>query len=175
MSEKLPTPVKKDWQEKWQNTHFSVCDYTAKWVQVILWHCCLSGAEASYLCTYGVLGEQLVAWSSFPNGSVLLSLALYLSAHTVSRANGQNAHRLAGVRDTALERQSCYSAILLITPRRNLLAPCWIWEAVSTSLADYTWEEVRLTPQYSWQLQLSCFFSRTLGRICSSNLSPCDS
>lgn len=139
---------------RWQNTHFTVSDYTAEWVHIILWHCCLSWAKASYLCTYGVLGEQLVVWSSSPYCTVPLSLFVCLLAHSVSRANGQNAHRLTGVRDTALERQSCYSAILLITPHRSLLALQWIWEAVSTSQVDCTWKEVRLTLQYYRQIQL---------------------
>lgn len=69
------------------------------------------------------------AWGAIRNIeqlSLLHSLSLFFSLsfspHTVSRANGQNAHKLAGVRDTALESQSCYSAILLITPPQKPLS-----------------------------------------------------
>lgn len=88
--------------------------------------------------TVASLEQKLLTYASMvclgsnqQHGAVLptalfLSLFLCLLVHSVSRANGQNAHRLTGVRDTALERQSCYSAILLITPHRSLLALQWI-------------------------------------------------
>lgn len=96
---------------------------------------------------WGVLGEQLASWSSSPSCTVPLSIS-----RPVSRANGQNAHRLTGVRDTALERKACYSAVLLITPHRSLLALQWIWEAVCTSLVN-TFERksdyCRITDRYN--------------------------
>lgn len=62
---------------EWQIMHFTVSDYTAKWVHIILWHCCLSWAKASYLYTYRVLGEQLVEWRSSPYCKFPLSFSVF--------------------------------------------------------------------------------------------------